>query len=255
MSKIFSSIRLPPLPPFPHEAFGAALTSQAGSFVSAAAGAIQNPDKGDMVARVGEISANLTGSLQGMQKSMMGTRAGRSILMHQPRIADDTLFKAREMKEGTFGNVYAQFMDANEFLPSGRPPVENITDPFEAYVMTRYRECHDFLHSVLLCGRSVEEEIAVKMVEFHHTGLPIGALAVIGGMPHLSQDAVKRVLGQHRDWARRNAPKDHLHLPPNGEPATRNFLCVPWEDMLALPHEEVLVRVGMVPFAGPRTFP
>lgn len=252
MSKLFSSF---PLPPFPKEAFGAALSSQAGSFVAAAAGAIQNPDKGDMVARVGELSANVTGSLGGMQRAMLATRSGRSILMHQPRITDDVLFKAREMPKGTFGSVYAQFMDANEFLPSGRAPVEHISDPFYAYVMTRYRECHDFLHSVLLCGRSVEEEIVVKMVEFHHTGLPIGALAVVGGMPHLSSEAVQRVVGAHREWAKRNAPKDHLHVPPNGLPATKNFLCVPWEDMLPLSHEDVLSRVGMVPFPGPRTFP
>ena len=86
-------------------------------------------------------------------------------------------------------SAYASYMDANGFLPSGRPPVAFIDDDHElAYVMTRYRQvcvcvcvcsvcrigcvllpwqAHDYWHALTGLPRTVLGELALKWFEWH----------------------------------------------------------------------------------------
>eukprot|EP00758_Cryptobia_borreli_P020273 Tbor_TRINITY_DN9921_c0_g1::TRINITY_DN9921_c0_g1_i1::g.17687::m.17687/K18586/COQ4; ubiquinone biosynthesis protein COQ4 len=212
--------------------------------------AIADPEKGDMVALVGELTSTgpFGGAASSMLQIMMSDRRGRYLLKHQPRITDELLVRARLMPEGSLGRSYSHFMDTNQFTPSGRPPVQLIADPFEAYAMTRYREIHDFMHTLVRAGRTVEEELAVKILEYYHTGIPLGVLAVIGGMPHLNTAAIKRTLSLHREWAKGNCPKN-THTP-----STPNFLCVHWEDLLERNHDSVLEELHVTPYLGSSTF-
>ncbi|KAH6688813.1 ubiquinone biosynthesis protein Coq4, partial [Leptodontidium sp. MPI-SDFR-AT-0119] len=51
-----------------------------------------------------------------------------------------------------------------------RDSVQYIDDEECAYVMQRYRECHDIVHSVLgIPGAFVEGEVALKSFEFMNT--------------------------------------------------------------------------------------
>lgn len=51
-------------------------------------------------------------------------------------------------------------------------------DPELAYVMLRYRECHDFLHVLLDQPTNMLGEVVVKWVEGIQTGLP---MCLMGG--------------------------------------------------------------------------
>lgn len=51
--------------------------------------------------------------------------------------------------------------------------VRFINDPMLAYVMTRYRECHDLVHTVLGMPTNMLGEVAVKWVEALNNGLPM----------------------------------------------------------------------------------
>ncbi|OBZ66198.1 Ubiquinone biosynthesis protein COQ4, mitochondrial [Grifola frondosa] len=68
--------------------------------------------------------------------------------------------------------------------------VHYVNDPELAYVMQRYRECHDFYHA--LCGVpvNVEYELALKFFEFANLGLPMAGLAAAFG--HLRLNSAKR---------------------------------------------------------------
>ena len=50
-----------------------------------------------------------------------------------------------------------------------------------ADVQSRYRETHDFTHTLAGVGVSVEEELGVKMFELAQTGLPVAAIRLGGG--------------------------------------------------------------------------
>ncbi|KEG11998.1 ubiquinone biosynthesis protein-like protein [Trypanosoma grayi] len=209
------------------------------SFVAASVSAIWDPTNGDAVAAVGEITAAT--ALEQMKQSMMAERTGRMILQGQPRVTDDTLAFASQQPAGTFGHRYALYMDHNHFLPSGRTPVTRIADPVLAYVMQRYRETHDFVHACTGCGRTVEEELAVKLLEWRHTGLPLGLLAVLGGMPWLNVQQMRN-MALYKEWAELNAPSqrhDQRRIPC--------ILNVPWESYLDKPFEALLEDVGITP--------
>lgn len=57
-----------------------------------------------------------------------------------------------------------------------------IDDPELAYVMTRYRECHDFYHAVCGLSVSVPSELALKVFELANIGLPSTALSALSGL-------------------------------------------------------------------------
>lgn len=48
-----------------------------------------------------------------------------------------------------------------------------LEDPQLAYVMTRYRESHDLVHTVLGMPTTMLGEVAVKWFEALNTGLPM----------------------------------------------------------------------------------
>lgn len=217
------------------------LVNSAVALVSSTVHAIHNPNRGEAVAAVGELTAGP--ALTSILSAMMGDAQGRKIMKHQPRVTDDVLEYAKTLPEGTLGSKYSKYMIENSFLPSGRPPVLHIQDPTLKYIVTRYRESHDFLHAVTGCTRTVEDEVALKMFEWYHTGLPIGVLAILGGMPHLSQSQMASVLTRHREWARQNRPQS-LH----GQRVVLNYMVVPWEEMLPLEHASVLDYTGYTIF-------
>ncbi|KAF5217942.1 hypothetical protein ECC02_009183 [Trypanosoma cruzi] len=209
------------------------------AFLAATTRSIWDPVNAGDVAAVGEITA-LT-ALEHMKQSMMSDRTGRMILRTQPRVTDETLEFASRQPPGTFGHRYAQFMKFNRFTPNGRTPVAHVADPTLAYVMQRQRETHDFLHTCIGCGRTVEEEIIVKLLEWRHTGLPIGLLAVIGSLPWLSRQQLRN-MELYFEWAEVNAPNQR-----HGEVYIPYITNVWWESYLDKPYEQLLADTGITP--------
>ncbi|RNF10879.1 ubiquinone biosynthesis protein-like protein [Trypanosoma rangeli] len=209
------------------------------SFVAASVSAAWDPTNADAVAAVGEITA--TAALEHMKRVMLAERTGRMILKNQPCVTDDVLERASRQPPGTFGHRYALYMNHNHFRPSGRTPVTRVADPTLAYVMRRYRETHDFLHTCTGCGRTVEEELAIKLLEWRHTGIPLGLLAVLGGMPSLNRQQIKN-MALYRKWAEINAP-NQCH----GQRYIPCMLNVWWESYIDRSLEELLEDVGITP--------
>ncbi|KPI89712.1 putative Ubiquinone biosynthesis protein-like protein [Leptomonas seymouri] len=218
---------------------GASIGRQAAVFAVESLKAIRNPTNADAVSAVGELSS--LNSLKRMKECMMADKSGRYILKHKPMVGDEVLEYSRTLPANTFGHRYASYMDRNHFTPSGRTPVKHVADPTLAYVMTRYRQCHDFLHTLTDCGRSVEEELAVKILEWKHTGLPLGMLAVAGGWPHLNQ-AQRANMRVYATWADLNAP-----CAIHGKRQVPMYLNVVWEDMLSKDFDEVTAFSGITP--------
>lgn len=217
----------------------ARLAQSAGSFSCYSVRAMLDPTDAAAVSAVGEIPA--LPALQHMRRMMMEDQQGRYILQVQPTVTDRVLQEARQMPEGSFGRRYADYMDYNQFTPDGRTPVQFIQDPLLAYIMTRYRQCHDFLHTCTDCGRTVHEEVAVKLLEYQHTKLPLGVLAVPGGSWHMTR-AKRKETAIYWKWAKLNAPCN-VH----GRPQIPFYMNHIWEDMLELPMEEIRKMTGLTP--------
>jgi ubiquinone biosynthesis protein COQ4 len=84
----------------------------------------------------------------------------------------------RKLPEDSVGRTYAAWLDREGVTPDTRDAVRYIDDEEEAYVMQRYRECHDFYHAVTGLPVWVEGEIGLKAFEFANTGLPMTGLSL-----------------------------------------------------------------------------
>ena len=65
--------------------------------------------------------------------------------------------------------------------PDSRAPVQFVDDVDLAYVMLRYRQVHDLLHSLLGMPTSMLGEVVVKWFEAVQTGLPMCISAAMLG--------------------------------------------------------------------------
>mmetsp|Transcript_12596 Transcript_12596/g.23746 ORF Transcript_12596/g.23746 Transcript_12596/m.23746 type:complete len:176 (-) Transcript_12596:657-1184(-) len=134
---------------------------------------------------------------------MLGSKQGRAVLNHRPRIKEETLRKLEELPENTFGGSYWKFMSRRGFSPDERPPVRFVDNEELAYVATRYREVHDFWHVIFDCPTSILGELSLKTLEYQQTGLPMCALSVLGGQLKLNHTDRRILFGHYIPWALR----------------------------------------------------
>ena len=78
-----------------------------------------------------------------------------------------------------------------------------VEDPELAYVMQRYRECHDFYHALVGLPVSVLPELALKYFEFANLRLPMAAISAIGGPLRLTDAQRTRLWTEFVPWALR----------------------------------------------------
>ncbi|KAJ7016941.1 coenzyme Q biosynthesis protein Coq4-domain-containing protein [Mycena alexandri] len=164
---------------------------------------LADPRRGDMVAALGETTAGP--SLPRLRDVMLESPEGRQILKDRPRINSKTvdLDKLAEYPEGTFGRAYITWLERCGVTPDTREPVHYIDDPELAYVMQRYRECHDFYHCIVNLPVSVDSEIAVKYFEFANLRLPLAALSALFGPLRLNSAQLQRLFSEYVPWALR----------------------------------------------------
>ncbi|CAI5532139.1 unnamed protein product [Closterium sp. Naga37s-1] len=167
--------------------------------IGASVGALANPARADLVAAVGETTGGV--ALGRIREQMRTTEEGRAILEEKPRVTDTTLQAAEQCGRGTFGAAYAHFMRSRRFEPHERPPVRFIDDPELAYVATRLREVHDFWHTIFALPTTVSGELALKLIEFTQTGLPMCLLASLGAPIRLSPARRSLLLSSIYPWA------------------------------------------------------
>lgn len=141
--------------------------------VQTAYGAMKNPWWADLVSEMGDLSG--TTMLKEVRWRMLVEEEGREILKSKPwiRTESEDLESLQKLAPHTFGYQYFHYMENHGFSADERPLAKYIPDPELAYVYQRYKEVHDYLHTLLNYGIEVEDELAVKWFEMAQTGLPV----------------------------------------------------------------------------------
>ena len=108
-----------------------------------------------------------------------------------------------------------------------------IDDPELAYVMQRYRECHDFYHSICGLPVIVEGEIALKWFEWANMGLPVAGLSAVFGPLRFKAPERKRLREIYVPWAIKNGLK------------ARSLINVYWEEQLEKDADDLRKELGI----------
>jgi ubiquinone biosynthesis protein COQ4 len=87
-------------------------------------------------------------------------------------VQDDFLKKCGDAAPDTFGARYHAFMLKRGFSADDRPPVRFVDDTELAYVATRYRQVHDFWHTIFGCNTTLLGETTLKALEFTQVWSP-----------------------------------------------------------------------------------
>lgn len=227
-----------------------------------AATAARDPTRADAVAAVGELTGRV--ALRRMLQEMRYHPVGRQILSDRPLVTRATLpphpndestttttAALQNSNLLTFGQAYRLFLMEHGFDPDDRDAVQYLptsssstfvnhnyhtTKQFDdnhcnddnddiAYVMTRYRQCHDFWHALTGLPPTVLGELGLKWLELMQTGLPIAALSCTAGSVYtllLSSSSSRYALSErlhqfhvvwnvYLPWARRQ-PMDPMAL-------------------------------------------
>jgi len=111
--------------------------------------------------------------------------------------------------------------------------VHYIDDPELAYVMQRYRECHDFYHCICNLPVNVESELALKFFEFANLGLPIAAISAIFGPLRLTSQKRTRLYSEYVPWAFKCGG------------SAKNLITVYWEDRWNQSIDEMKEELGI----------
>lgn len=196
--------------------------------------AFVNPRRHDLIATFGEISAEPY-FVRKLRDQMLADPTGRRILRERPRITSKSLHldHLRAMAPNTIGRSYLQWLDDEKVSPDTRLPVRYIDDPECAYVMQRYRECHDFYHAITGLPVVMEGEVAVKAFEFANTGIPMTGLAAFSEPFKLKPDQQQRLKDIYIPWAITNGLR------------AKSLMNVYWEEILERDADEVRAELNI----------
>lgn len=204
-----------------------------GLAVGSAVASLANPHRGDMIAALGEATAQPY-FISRLRNRMLSDPTGRRILRDRPRITSKTmsLEKLRSLPDNTVGRTYAAWLDREGVTPDTRDQVKYIDDEEEAYVMQRYRECHDFYHALTGLPVFVEGEVGLKAFEFANTGLPMTGLS-LAAILRLKPAERKRMFDTYLPWAFSNGWR------------ARDVVNVYWEEELETNVDDLRKRLGI----------
>mmetsp|Transcript_31430 Transcript_31430/g.92154 ORF Transcript_31430/g.92154 Transcript_31430/m.92154 type:complete len:285 (+) Transcript_31430:104-958(+) len=196
-----SSSSQPHLSP-PLFASGLTPLERVGVAIHSATTALADPTRADAVAALGEVTGHV--ALQSIHRRMHSDPTGKRILQDRPLVDNasiDIEHLSQTLPLNTFGHQYASFMMGHGFDPDGRAAIKFIADPELAYIMLRYRQCHDFWHTLTGLPPTVLGELALKWLEVIQTGLPVAALSATVGSLRLSAEE-RRILNEvYLPWA------------------------------------------------------
>ncbi|XP_058472542.1 ubiquinone biosynthesis protein COQ4 homolog, mitochondrial isoform X1 [Solea solea] len=172
--------------------------------VGSGVAALQNPYRHDMVAVLGETTGHL--ALINLRDRMRNDPEGYTILIERPRIRLSTLdlSKMSSLPDGSFGREYFRFLEDNHVTPDSRADVKFVDNEELAYVIQRYREVHDLLHTLLGMPTNMLGEVAVKWFEAAQTGLPMCTLGAVLGPLRLNASRLQTLFTTLGPWALQN---------------------------------------------------
>ncbi|AWP15319.1 Ubiquinone biosynthesis protein COQ4 -like mitochondrial isoform 2 [Scophthalmus maximus] len=179
-------------------------TQKALLAVGSGVAALQDPYRHDMVAVLGETTGHM--ALVNLRDRMRNDPEGYTILTERPRIRLSTLdlSKMASLPDGSFGREYLRFLEDNHVTPDSRADVKFVDNEELAYVMQRYREVHDLLHTLLGMPTNMLGEVAVKWFEAAQTGLPMCALGALLGPLRLNTSRLQTLFTSLGPWALQN---------------------------------------------------
>ena len=204
-----------------------------GLAVGSAVTSLIDPFRHDMVAVLGEATAQPF-FISWLRRRMLSDSTGRRMLRDRPRITSKTmsLEKLRQLPEKSVGRTYAAWLDREGVTPDTRDAVRYIDDEEEAYIMQRYRECHDFYHALTGLPVWVEGELGLKAFEFANTGLPMTGLS-LAAIVRLKPLERQRMFQVFLPWAFANGWK------------CKDLINVYWEEELHADVAELRKRLGI----------
>ncbi|XP_031618148.1 uncharacterized protein LOC116337610 [Contarinia nasturtii] len=169
--------------------------------IGSSVAALINPHRHDMIACLGETTG--IDALQNTLKLMKDSPEGFLILDEQPRINSNAidLDALGKLPNDTFGYAYKKFLDDNNVTPDSRMPVKFLQNPELMYVMTRYRECHDLIHTVLGMPTNMLGEVTVKWIEAINIGLPMCYGGAVFGAMRLRPKQREKYRTHYLPWA------------------------------------------------------
>lgn len=140
-----------------------------------------------------------------LRDAMLASPTGRRILRDRPRITSTSLNLPylRSLPPNTVGRTYITWLDREGVSPDTRSQVRYIDDEECAYVMQRYRECHDFYHALTGLPVVREGEVALKAFEFANTLLPMTGFSVFAAAT-MKKSERRRFAQIYFPWALRN---------------------------------------------------
>ena len=165
---------------------------------------------------------------------MLSSSTGRRILRNRPRITSHTmsLSSLRSLPPNSLGRAYAAWLDREGVTPDTRASVRYIDDEECAYVMQRYRECHDFTHALMGLPTIIEGEIALKAFEFANTLLPMTGLSLFA-ISRLKPAERERFWNIYLPWALRNGAR------------CEELINVYWEEQLESDTDELREKLNI----------
>ncbi|KAM9735139.1 ubiquinone biosynthesis protein COQ4 homolog, mitochondrial [Menidia menidia] len=172
--------------------------------VGSGVAALQDPYRHDMVAVLGETTGQF--ALLKLRDRMRNDPEGHTILTERPRIRLSTLDlkKMTSLPDGSFGREYLRFLEDNKVTPDSRAEVKFVDSEELAYIMLRYREVHDLLHTLLGMPTNMLGEVAVKWFEAAQTGLPMCTLGAVLGPLRLNASRLQSLFTSLGPWAVQN---------------------------------------------------
>ncbi|EFY86373.1 ubiquinone biosynthesis protein coq-4 [Metarhizium acridum CQMa 102] len=204
-----------------------------GMAIGSSAMALINPYRADLIAQVGE-STSTPYFIYRLRDAMLADPTGRRILRLRPRITSKTLSMSylRSLPENTVGRTYVGWLDREGVSPDTRSETRYIDDEECAYVMQRYRECHDFYHSITGLPIVREGEVALKAFEWANTLLPMPGLSMFAAATMKPQER-RRFWDIYLPWALRNGSR------------SKEVINVFWEEQLERDVEELRRELGI----------
>ncbi|XP_062815512.1 ubiquinone biosynthesis protein COQ4 homolog, mitochondrial [Anolis carolinensis] len=197
--------------------------------------ALYDPYRHDMVAVLGETTGSF--ALRKLWGRMKNDPEGYRILQERPRIRLSTLDIAglQALPNGTLGREYVRFLDDNGVSPDTRLAARFVDDEELAYVIQRYREVHDLMHTLLGMPTNMLGEIAVKWFEAVQTGLPMCILGAMFGPVRLNSRKLHLLATELVPWAVRSGN------------SARCFLNFYYEERWEQPVESLRDEIGILP--------
>ncbi|KAJ1801693.1 Ubiquinone biosynthesis protein [Coemansia sp. RSA 2399] len=195
--------------------------------------AFGDPTDGTHIAALGDATSN--GFFDKMRRQMLSDAVGRRILKERPQVSfsGEQWEALAQLPEGSFGHAYYHQMKRNGISWMTRPAVRFVDNEEDAYMLLRYRQCHDFYHTILDMDISVVEELAIKVVEWRQTGLPVGLIASAFGPLRLPADERARFFAHYLPWA--------LQCGSQSKP----LIGVYWEEMMHRSIDDIRKEMGV----------